>query len=124
EGRYRGLNWIVDCSVDRSQIVHEFGGLNGEGVRYIDDVLIAHLESRCEEVARGVAEIDVVDHGNYGTLKIQNVDTHRLRDVTGFAAIEKYRSWIGLVIQKAAGLADGLGERDAPGAKGNLLLGS
>src|SRR5262249_51335046 len=55
-------NRVVNCRVNCSHIVQEFAGLDGNRVRDINDVLISHLERGREEIAPGIAEIDIVDH--------------------------------------------------------------
>ena len=89
------INRVVECSVNCSDIRQELGGLDRHRVRYMDDVLISHLERGCEELAAGISEIDVVDYGDDGPLELGTVDSHRLCNLAGFAAIEKYRCWVG-----------------------------
>src|SRR5262249_39019154 len=55
-------------------------------------------------------------------LKLGAVDSHRLRDVAGLTAIEKYRCRIGLFVSEATSLGDPFGKCDPPHAKGDLLL--
>ena len=65
------INRIVDCGVNCSDIVDELAGLDRNRIGYIDDVLIAHLECCCEELATGISEIDVVDYRDNGPWNLE-----------------------------------------------------
>ena len=84
------IDRVVECSVNCSDIRQELGGLDGDRISYIDDVLVAHLERGCEELAAGISEIDIVDYGDDGPLELGTVDAHRLGNLAGFTSIDKY----------------------------------
>src|SRR5262249_39343940 len=84
------INRVERCSVNCSHISQELSGLGRNRVRDIDDVLVAHLERGCEEIARGIPEINVVDYGDDWPLELSSVDSDRFRNVAGLASIEKY----------------------------------
>src|SRR5262245_47164208 len=115
-------NRVVNCRVNCSHVIQEFAGLDGNRVRDINAVLVTYFERGCEEIAARIAEIDIVGHRDDWPLKLGAVDSHRLRDVAGLAAIEKYRCRISLVVSEATSLGDRLGKCDPPGSKGDLLL--
>src|SRR4051812_2887010 len=76
---------------DRPQEVQEFGGLDGRRVRRIDHILVPHLEGLREEISRWIAEIDVVNDRDDGTLETPAIDSELLRDLPGLAAIQEHR---------------------------------
>src|SRR5262249_39212446 len=117
-----GRNRVVDRGVKQSDIVYEFAGLRRNRVRDINDVLVAHLERGCEEITRGIAEINVVDDRDDWPLKLASIDSDRFRDVAGFSAIEKYRCGVGGAVDEATRLGDRLSQRDSPCSKWDLLL--
>src|SRR5262245_8700692 len=89
------INRVVERGSDCSHVSQEFGGLDGDRVRHVDDVLIAHLERGREELATGISEIDVVDYRDNGPLELGTVDAHRFRNLASLTTIDEDRGWIG-----------------------------
>src|SRR6476660_5611483 len=116
------INRVVECRVNCSDIRQELGGLGRHRVRYLDDVLVSHLERGCEEIAAGIAEVDVVDHWDDWPLELGAVDSHRFRNLAGLPAIEEYRCGVGGGVVQATSLSDRLSKRDPPCSKRDLLL--
>ena len=69
-----GVDRVVDRPVHGSKEVHPFRRIDRYRVRDVDHILVAHLKSCCEEIARRITQVEVVDDGNDGAFKFRNVD--------------------------------------------------
>ena len=93
-----GLNRIINRRVDRVQIRLQFVGLDRNCIRRVDDVFIPHFKIGCQEIARWVAEVQVVDDRNNRPDEFGAVDAEGFGNVAGFASIDIDRCGISLPV--------------------------
>ena len=75
-----------------------------------------------QEIARRIAEINIIDNRNKGSLKSGDVEAQSCGDFTRFAAIQEYCGRVGECVIETTGLADSLSKRDSPSIKVELTL--
>ena len=64
-----GDHWIVDRRRDQPDVVHDLRLFDRDRVRREDHVFVAHLKLGRQEIACGIAEIDIIDDRNNWPLK-------------------------------------------------------
>src|SRR5262249_57185237 len=87
-GRYER---VVDCSDYKSDVGQRLAYLDAGRIRNVKHVLVPHLELGREHKAVGIAQIQVIDHGNDRSRKARAVDAQSFGHLPDLSTIEEGR---------------------------------
>ena len=114
-------NYGGTCSAYRrhheADVGQDFGALVRVSICHEDDVVIAHLKPRGQEITAWVTEVDLENDWNERPVEPHHVGTEQLRDVARLLTVKEHRARIGLHVTQAADLRHGFGEVQSPSVK-------
>ena len=117
-----GTDWVVHRSDNEVEEGHSLRSLHGRRIGDVKDVLVAHLESCCQEISRWIPEVDVVDNWNDRSRVFRAIEPKLRGHFARFTAIKKDIPRFRVRIAQATSFGDSFRQRYAPSTEGELSL--
>src|SRR6516164_83114 len=105
---------VVDRSDYQSDVGQRLGDLDTGRVRDVKHVLVPHLELGGEYEAVGIAQVQVIDHGNDRSREARAVDAQSFGHLPNLSTIEEDRGRLGQSVGQATGFSERLCEGNPP----------
>ena len=106
----------------KADVGQDFGALVRVSICHEDDVVIAHLQPRGQEITAWVTEVDLENDWNERPAEPHHVGTEQLRDVARLLPVKEHCARIGLQVTQAAGFRHGFGEIKPPSVERDFVL--